>query len=183
GRVEAILAHHVVLIEGRVRRAGRVGRGAHRHVAVAAQVAEVGEPFAAHAHRVVGVAELAVFGPAGAERLVLVLVAVEVPEHADAEKAAAEELFADQTDVREEAAVDGEVAAQVGRPQAPEVVLGVGDVAAERHVRAVVAEAAIGGVEAIVEEAGTVLVELLEPGRRPVEDASCWDHGHLPGLG
>ena len=183
GGVETVLAHDIVLIEGRARGTGRVGRRADRHVAVGAEVAEVGEPLAADADLVVGVAELAVFGAAGAERLVLVLVAVEIPEHADAEQAAAEELFADEADVREEAAVDGKVAAQVGRPQAPEVVLGVGDVAAERHVGAVVAEAAIGGVEAVVEEAGAVLVELLETCRRPVEDAAGRDHGHLPGLG
>ena len=155
--VEAGLAEEEVAREWAARGAQRVRGGPDRHVAVAPQVAVVGQPFAGDADLVVGVAELTELARARhTGHGVLVHVAVVVPVDAHAQEGAADELLTDGPYVREETSVDREVAPQVGRPEAAQVVLGVGNKAAERHVAAVVAEATVGGVDAVVEPAGPV---------------------------
>ena len=182
--VEAVLAEQVVADEAVAGRSDRVGRGADGDVAVGPQVAVIRQPLRAHAHLVVRVAELTELGRAGnASRGILALVAVVVPVDADAEQRATDELLADGSDVREEAAELGQVAAEVGRPEAAEVVLGHGDEPAERHVAAVVAEPAVGGVDAVVEPARVRAVEHAQPADRLVDEAARGGHGGLACLG
>ena len=113
----------------------------------------------------------------------MVLVAVVVPVDADAQECAAEELLADGTHVGEEPAVHREVAAEVGGPESAEAVLGVGNVAAERHVAAVVAQPTVSRVDAVVHDPRAVLVEAAEAGGGSVGNAAGGCHAHLAHLG
>ena len=159
--------------------------GAHRDVAVAPQIAIVGEPFARHADLVVRHPSSEDITPAGVVDpgvAVLVLVAVVVPVDADAADRTAEELLADDTDIGEEATVVGEMTAEISRPEPAQVVLGVGDEPAERHVATAVAETAVGGIQPVVQPPRPGVVEVCEPGSRPVHDAADRRHAHLPRL-
>ena len=161
-------------------------RGADGDVAVAPQIAVVGEPLGRHAHLVVRRAtgkHVAAAGVVDPGVAVLVLIAVVVPVDADAADGAAHELLADDTDVGEEPAVIGEVTAEIGRPKPAQIVLSVGNEPAERHVAASIAKAAIGGVEAEIHPPRAVVVEVRKPGCRPVHNSPSRSHAHLPRLG
>ena len=74
------------------------------------------------------------------------------------------------------------MATEVGRPEASQIVLGIRDEAADCEVAAVVAEAAVGRIDAVIEPAGAVLIEGLEARHRTVHDAASGGHTHLAAL-
>ena len=127
--------------------------------------------------------ELAPLGAQDAVRGILVLIAIVIPVDTHAEQRAADELLAYGAYVGEEAAVFREMPAEVCRPESPEVVLGHWDEASERHVAAVVTEAAVGSVDTVVEVAWAAVVEPLKARRCPVQDATGGRHRGLTDLG
>ena len=111
------------------------------------------------------------------------MIAVVIPVDTHAEERAAKELLANDAGVGEEAAVGREVAAKIGIPEAAEAVFTVGDEASERHIAAVVAQAAVRSVDAVVHPAGPVLVEVAETGHGAVGNSSGRRHRCLADLG
>ena len=113
----------------------------------------------------------------------MILVAVEVPEDADAEERAAPELLSYGADVGEEAAVVAQVAAEVSIPYAAQIVFGVGDEAAHGVVAAAIPEAAVGRVDAVIHKARAVFFEIAEPLHRAVDKAADRPHRALANTG
>ena len=75
------------------------------------------------------------------------------------------------------------MAAEVSGPEPAEIVFAVGNEPAERHVASVVAKATIGSVDAVVEPAGAVGVEILEPLHGTAHEATRGRHRCLAHLG
>ena len=71
------------------------------------------------------------------------------------------------------------MATQIGRPKAAEIVFRIRDEPAERHVTALVAEPTICRVDAVIEPARTVLIEILKTGHGTVHDSAGRRHGPL----
>ena len=74
------------------------------------------------------------------------------------------------------------MAAEVGCPEAAQIVFESGDEAPERHVAALVPEATIRGVDAVVEDAWAIFVESLESLDGPVDAAASGSHRNLTHL-
>ncbi|MCX7429771.1 MAG: hypothetical protein NTY17_01975, partial [Planctomycetia bacterium] len=111
------------------------------------------------------------------------MVAVEIPKDAETEERAAPELLPHGADVGEEPAVVAQVGAEIGIPDAAQIVFGVGDEATHGVVAAAIAETPIGRVDAVIHEARPVGLEVREAFRGAVDEAADRPHPALADTG
>ena len=75
------------------------------------------------------------------------------------------------------------MAAEVGCPEAAKVVLEPRDKAPERHVAALIAQATVSRIDAVIQDARAIFVEPAEALHGPVYHATSWRHRRLTHLG
>ena len=69
------------------------------------------------------------------------------------------------------------MAAYVGRPEPAQIVFGIWNKSAKCHVTAVVSQALVGRIDAVIEETRPVGIEILQARNRPIHNTSSRGHG------